>query len=541
MLHILNALLFFGLLRKWVPRMAGIVALLFVVHPIQVETVAWIAERKNLLCFFFFLLAVHAFLDFEANGKKRAYAKTLLFFIAALLSKSIAVCFAFVPLIYGWWKRGSLHKRDFLFASPLFLIGGMASIFHLYLMNTYTISPQIPTPSLNLIEKMTGAGRIFFFYIHQIILPRNFMIFYPKWTIGKDLITAWLYPAGALVLYATLFWKRHRLGRGAFALLCFYGISLFPVLGLFDFSFQRFSYVADHFTYLSVPSILLLFCSGISFLFLKIRALWIPSPFFKKSIVAAAIVYLSIFSFRLTLNYKDGFTLWWQLLRQNPRSSFAYDHLGALCMDSPKVCTPDQTISLFQKAILLKPDYLYTYVNLGKIYGRNGRYREALDTYQHAITLAKPLTQALCYLEMADIYLLQRRRAEALPYLEKSIALETDPEYQRERKTQPEVPLREASARRSLGIIHTVRGENQKAIPLFQQAIILNPKVADSYTGLGAAFMNSGDYKNAAQTFQEALKLEPENESIKNNLASAQTLLDRSGSDNQEKRELFHP
>ena len=181
MLHILNALLLFGLLRKWVPRMAGIVALLFVVHPIQVETVAWIAERKNLLCFFFFLLAVHAFLDFEANGKKRAYAKTLLFFIAALLSKSIAVCFAFVPLIYGWWKRGSLHKRDFLFASPLFLIGGMASIFHLYLMNTYTISPQIPTPSLNLIEKMADAGRIFFFYIHQIILPRNFMIFYPKW------------------------------------------------------------------------------------------------------------------------------------------------------------------------------------------------------------------------------------------------------------------------------------------------------------------------------------------------------------------------
>ncbi|MFH1800182.1 MAG: tetratricopeptide repeat protein [Candidatus Omnitrophota bacterium] len=540
--HILNALLLFGLLRKWAPRLAGIIALLFVIHPIHVETVAWISEQKNLFCFFFFLLAVHAFLDFEVSRKKRAYAKSLLFFIAALLSKPIAACFAFVPLLYGWWKRGSLCKRDFLLAMPLFLIGGMISILHLDLVNAYSISPQIPDLPLSLIERVLLAGRIFFFYIQQMILPRDFMTFYPKWTIGGNPVTAWLYPAGVLTLYAILFWKRHRLGRGAFALLCFYGVSLFPVLGLLDFCWHRFSYVADHYTYLSVPSILLLFCSGISLLLSKIRtASWAPSPFFKKSIVAAVIVYLSILSFRLTLNYKDGFTLWWQLLRQNPHSSFAYAHLGILCRDSPKICTQDQTIFLFRKAILLKPDYLYPYVDLGKIYGRNGRYQEALDTYRHAITLAKPFTQALCYLEMADIHLLQRQRAEALPYLEKSIALETDPEYQRERKTQPEAPLREASARRSLGVIYTVRGENQKAIRLFRQAIILNPKEVDSYAGLGAAFMNSGDYKNAAQAFQEALELEPENESVKNNLAAAQMLLDRSESGDQEKKELPRP
>jgi tetratricopeptide (TPR) repeat protein len=168
-------------------------------------------------------------------------------------------------------------------------------------------------------------------------------------------------------------------------------------------------------------------------------------------------------------------------------------------------------------------------VDLGKVYEMNRRYQKALDTYQHAITLAKPFTQALCYLEMADIHLLQRQRTEALPYLEKAIALETEPEYQRERKTQPEAPLREASARRSLGVIYTVRGENQKAIPLFQQAIVLDPKAAESYAGLGAAFMNSGDYKNAVQAFRKALDLEPEDGSLRKNLAAAQTLLDRSG------------
>ena len=531
--HILNALLLFGLLRKIAPRFAGMTALLFTLHPIQVETVAWISEQKNLLSFFFFLLAFHAFVDFDARGKKTSYAASLSFFILAILSKSPAVCFAFIPLLWGWWKRGSLGKRDCLLALPFFAMGGINSLLHLHLLNIYSVSPQIPELPPNIIQKILNAGRIFSFYIQQTIFPRNFMTFYPKWTLQESHLSAWLYPVGTLAAYFTLFWKRHTLGRGAFTLLCFYGLSLFPLLGFFNFAFYRFSYVADHFSYLSIPAVLLLLCSGSSLLLEKVRALpvlrsWSPSLFLKNSLFAALIIYLSLLSFRLTLNYKDSITLWGQLLRQNPESSFAYFQLGGLCRDNSDVCTTDQTISWLKKALRFKSDYLSTYLYLGDCYKEKHLYTEALDAYQHAATLAMPFTRAVNYDSIADVYFTLNQPAAALPYLEKAVALRTEPAYQKERRARPEAALQEASIYLDLGAAYLTQGENKKAIEWFRGALVLNPNQIDAYTGLGTIFMSLKNYKSSAQAFQEALKLDPQNDSIKNNLTAAQKLLESS-------------
>ncbi|MFH0985881.1 MAG: tetratricopeptide repeat protein [Candidatus Omnitrophota bacterium] len=526
-LHTLNTLLLFALLRENVPRLAGIVALLFMIHPIQVETVAWISEQKTLLCFFFLLLAFHSFLDFDAAPKKKTYARTLFFFIAALLSKSIAICFAFVPLLYGWWKQDTLRKRDFLTATPFFLTGGVIAFFHLHLLNIYDVALDIPQPSLDAVHKMLLAGRIFFFYIQQILFPQSFMTVYPKWHVNGNHIVDWLYPAGVMVLYLLLFWKRRSLGRGLFALLCFYALSLFAVLGFIDFAWYRFSYVADHFTYLAIPSVLLLFCLSLLLIFSKIRSRWAqkpwtPSSFFKKSIagvVTLLTVYLSLFSFRLTLNYRDDMTLWTQALLQNAKSSFTYLHLGELCADTP-ACSPTQTIFLFQKSIRLKPDYAHAHICLGDYYRKIRDYGKALESYEKAIELVRPIGKISFYRSMADIFLMQGQAAKALPYFEKALAIEANPEYQRERK-----PQQEASLRCDIGFIYLTWKENNKALKLFQEAVALDPKQARARTGLGMTFMNLKDHRNAALAFQAALELEPKSNSTKINLAAAQAHL----------------
>lgn len=475
-LHLMNALLFFGLVRRWAPSLAGIAALLFAVHPLQVETVAWISEQKNLLCLFFTLLAFHAFLDFDAGGKKRAYARTLLFFIAALLSKSIAVCFAFIPLLYRWWKEGCLRKHDLLQSLPFFIIGGIFAFIHLHLLSLYSIDRQIAVFSLTSLQKILLSGRIFFFYIRQTLLPWDFMTLYPPWPLSVNSPGAWLYPASALALYATLFWKRHSLGRAPFALLCFYGLSLFPVLGFLDFSYHRYAYVADHFTYLSTPALLLLICLGVSRLFSKLSAgrARNPKTFFpllRTSLIAAVVIFLSLLSFNLTKKYKDSPTFWNQLLHQNPETPFAHYFLGTFCLDNPNACTPEDTILHFQKAILLKPDYLLAYMCLGDFYKKTGRPQDALDAYQSALILARPFTEARAYRSIADIYLKQDKPADALPFLEKALSLEKDPGYQQERRIYTQAALGEAFTRSSIGRAYFLLGENQKAAEWFNRAL----------------------------------------------------------------------
>ncbi|MFH1208244.1 MAG: tetratricopeptide repeat protein [Candidatus Omnitrophota bacterium] len=241
------------------------------------------------------------------------------------------------------------------------------------------------------------------------------------------------------------------------------------------------------------------------------------------------IAYLSILSFRLTPNYKNEIAVWTQALRQNPNSSIAYLFLGNVCFNT-SVCTPDQALFLYQKSIQLNPDYLRSYISLGEFYSKNHRYGEALGAYEHAIGLGRPFAKIHCYRSISDIYLAQDQPAEALSYLEKAIALETDPKYQKEREKRPDASSQEAAIRCDLGTIYLMRGENKKAVGLFQEAVILNPKQANGYAGLGVSFMNLKDYKNAARAFQEATEFEPQNDSHKNNLAAAHTYLNQSTS-----------
>ena len=533
-LHILNALLLFGLIRKLAPAVAGVTVLLFTIHPIQVETVAWISEQKNLLCLFFFLWAFHSFLDFDERKRKRDYFKMLFFFILALLSKSIAACFAVIPLFYAWHKHGSIPKRSFLLASPLFLLGVMGVLTPIYVQNTACETLYMPSFP----ENMILAGKLFFFYIKQVLFPSQFLTFYPKWDIFVFHIANWIYPLSVVALYTVLYRSRRWLGRGAFILFCFYGISIFPVLGFQKLTFMENSYASDHFSYLAVPALLLLSCSTVHLLFSKIKTALDESnyelfSFFIKTVAVAGIFYLSILSFRLSLNYKNPITLFNYFLTQCPNSSIAHYFFGNICLLNPTLCKPDAAVTLFKKTIQFQPDDAQAYAALGTAYRERAMYEEALAAYQQAILLRQdPFFQFDCYQSMGDICILQKKPLEkAAFYYERAIDLrKTHPGFQKQRfafldgiKTPR--PSGEGVLYQNLGIIYLQSGKNQAAAEAFRNAVRLDPVKIEGYHGLGTAYMNLGEIRKALPAFQEASRLDPEDEDVRKDLKVAQIVL----------------
>lgn len=386
--HILNGLLLYGLVRRLKPVLAGITALLFTIHPIQVETVASISELKNILCLFFFFLAFHSFLNFENDGRKRTRLKMLLFFTASILSKFTGVCFAAVPLLYSWYKSGKFPKRTILLMLPVFFLGALSVLIPIHLQNTAPIDTSMTLFPSNLIL----SGKLFFFYIKQILLPWKFMSFYPRWDISAFQLTNWIYPAGILATYAVFYYKRHSWGRGAFTLLCFYGISICPALGFFKISLFEVTYAADHFTYLSIFPLLFLSCNAGHFSLLKLqtflfRKSWAPSFFLKRCISIILISNLALSSYLLTLNYKDQQTLALRFMESDPKSPLAYYFVGAEILR----VEPEKAIPFFQRAILLKPYPALRsslYYLLGLAYLSSGKTENAVQTFQKGVLLS---------------------------------------------------------------------------------------------------------------------------------------------------------
>ena len=420
LLHIFNALIFFRIVRILYPRGAFIAALLFAIHPIQVETVAWITERKNLLGLFFFLLAFLAFIRVERTKKLKDYFLTIALFVCALLSKSIAASFIAVPVLYEWWKRGTVTRQTIRFSLILFAIGLSSALLSVYL-ELYHAGAHGTAFALSLPEKFILSGRIILFYIYKISAPFNFVFIYPRWTVNIHQWWQWLFPAAAISTLAILIIGNKKIGRGALALFVFYLISIFPVMGFLNVFSMQFSFVADHYSYLTTPCLFLLLSAGLIFLYDHVRIYFpeLPSRLWriiKYVALGLVVIYLSGSVMVLTRNYADETTLWTNVLKANSKAGIAYINLGVIYSQLGR---NEEAIGLLKKA--LETDYrkAITYNNLGLIYADTGKAGEAESAYQKAIEIEPELSYP--YLNLSILYFQQKKYASALKYADLTI------------------------------------------------------------------------------------------------------------------------
>lgn len=249
-LHTINAILIWLILRNLGIPGAYLAALLFAVHPVNVESVAWIAQRKNTLSMCLFLLSILSYM----RGTRTSYVVSVGFFLLAMLAKGSVVILPAVLLLIVWWTHRRIAIRDVVLMLPFLAIGAVLTWVNVWFQ---TRGGQEVIRNATIVERMAAAGAMVWFYLYKAILPAQLAFVYPRWNVNPSNILWWL-PFIALVFVSVaLFRWRHRpAGRAMLFAWAFYCVALVPVLGFVDVYFMKYSLVADHYQYVAIVGVI---------------------------------------------------------------------------------------------------------------------------------------------------------------------------------------------------------------------------------------------------------------------------------------------
>ena len=512
----------------------------FSLHPVCVESVAWIAEQKNTLSGVLALAAAVAYLDYERTRGRARYAIALGLFVLALMSKTVVLTLPAVLLVVAWWRRSRVDlRRDVLPLVPWFLAGGAASLATFSVEHRLLADIGAAFP-LSLAGRALLAGRVFWFYLGELAWPSGLTFFYPKWEVATGAGWQYLFPLAALALAAGL-WALARRQRGPFAaLLCFAG-TLVPVLGFFNVEWFVFSYVADHLQYLSIPCAVIpaaaLLTGGAGRLPARFRRL---APVAGGALVAA----LGVLTWRQCARYGDPEAFYRTAAALNPASAAAHNHLGTVLSTIPGRM-PD-AIAEYEEALRISPNAPDGEENLGTVLLKDpARRTEAAGHLEAALRMRpnrKSTHDKLGYVLSG----LPGRNADAIAQYQASLridprdpvdhnylgcALMLEPGRLDEAEVEFEAALRLdpdfAEAHANLGnVLRRMPGRLNDAVDEFDEALRLRPDLAEAHNGLGLALAPlPGRLDEAVAQFQEALLLKPDYAEAHSNLGLAWTLV----------------
>ena len=509
-------------------------ALLFAVHPVGVESVAWVSEQKNTLSLVFYLLAAFAYLDFDARRLRRSYALALGLFLLALATKSVTATLPAALLVVLWWKKGTLDwRRDIVPLLPWLIVALAAGLFTAWVERTF-IGAQGAAFDLSAGQRLLLAGRVVWFYLGKLFWPVGLMFIYPRWDVPAVAAGWYGWLAGALVVTAAC-WLTRRRWRGPLAGWLFFTGSLFPVLGFFNVYPFLFSYVADHFQYLASLGVFATVAAGLArFLTGASRPVRTGAGIFLGLVVIA----LASLANRQSRTYRDSETLYRTTLERNPACWMAHNNLGAELAKSP--AQVPEALAHYQEALRLNPDYAEGHNNLGNtLAALPGGVPAALGHFERALQLVPGFVEA--HLNLANtLAKLPERLPDALSHYRQALSLapgnpethyclanvlaplpdrvpEALAEYEQTLRLRPDY----AEAHDGLaGVLAQQPGRTPEALAHYQEALRLNPKLAKTHYNLAGLLETlPGHEAEVLRHYQEALRLNPSYAAAHNNLA----------------------
>jgi protein O-mannosyl-transferase len=476
---------------------AWLAAILFAVHPVCVESVAWISEQKNTLSLVFYFLAGLAWLDFHAQRKKHAYALATLCFLLALGTKTVTATLPAALLVVLWWRNGKLSwRRDVVPLLPWFLLAAVAGLFTAW-VERRLIGAEGSGFALTLGERVLLAGRVVWFYAGKLAWPFDLMFIYPRWNVAVAAPGWFGYLAGVGLLTAGL-WLIRRRARGPLAGWLFFAGSLFPALGFFNVYPFIFSYVADHFQYLASLGLLVVVAAGVTHWLAGVPSRWRPAGWLLVALFVAGLGRLTNLQCRI---YSDANTLYRDTLAVNPDCWMAHNNLGLLLSTTPAGIP--EAIQHFEEAMRLWPDYPEAHNNLGFLLAKQpGRQAEAMAHFEQALRLQPHFAEA--HSNLANILVtLDGRLAEALAHYQQ--ALRANPK-------QAEVHLYYANA------LANLPGREREALAHYEEAVRLEPDYVEAHYKFGVLLARRGLVEQARQHLEKVLELDTNHEDARRNL-----------------------
>jgi protein O-mannosyl-transferase len=520
-LHAAEALLIWVVLRKLGVSGGFFAALFFALHPVNVETAAWIAQHKDMLAVLFFLLSILWYLKAQNPFTPSPlaplpsplfYCLSLAGFVIAMLSKGSVAILPLVLVVLDWWLRGpraapgvemlnneeEFANQDTIFGRmendiiqfisrelprtiPFFLVAAVLVPVNIWFQ---THGTDTVVRNVSFVQRLLGAGSVPWFYIYKAFVPLNLDFVYPNWKIDAREFLWWLPLAATLATSLVLWTYRNGWGRPflfAWGFLC---VSLVPVMGLTDVGFMRHSLVADHYQHIALIGSVSLAAAGLELWRARSRG---GSRLVVPLIAVAVAGTLALLTWRQSNYYRDPLDLYQYALEKNPDCWMIHNNMGKRLYEEGKsyesngfadnaLRLMNEAISYYKKAIKLNPDFPEAHYNMGL----------ALDE--------------------------THRAAEAIP--EYDIALKLDPGY--------------VHALNNMGnsMIHANRPGD--AVAYYERAIKINPNYMPAHNGLGAALLAVGRPSEAIGQFKIVLKWNRDDTDTMVNLMLAYAYMHRS-------------
>src|SRR5436190_2999596 len=532
LMHAGSAALLWRVLRQLNVRGAWLGAALWALHPVIVQSVAWVTELKNTQSCLFYLLSILCFLKMDANetGDRVRWWRhgwALLFFVLAIMSKPSTVMLPGVLALCVWWRRGRIRWRDIANLIPFVLISALASAWTIWEQKFHSGASGAEWAQ-TWPDRLIIAGRAIWFYLGKLLWPHPLIFIYPRWDISSSHLMAYLPLLVALAALFALWLIRRKWKRPVFFATAYFVISLFPVLGFFNVYFFRFSFVSDHFQYLASMGPLALVGAGMTEGMAAIG--W--KSFLRSAICGVILFGLGVLTWRQSTIYRDVVTLYTSTLKKNPGCWMAHYNLAIALRANGET---DRAIAHYRQAVTLRPDYAEAHYNLGRILVEKGELNEAIAHYEKALNVNPADAEAHNNLGIALLRI--GRVDEAIVHYQKALAIQ--PDYADASCNLASALLSKgdmdgaidyylaglarspnyAEAQYNVANALLRKGRIDEAIDHYQKALGLQPENADAHTNLGSALLEKGRPQDAISQYRDALQVAPENVAAQSNLA----------------------
>ncbi len=497
LLHVGSALLVWAVLARLRVPGAWLAAAIFALHPVQVESVAWITERKNVLMGFFFLLTLLAWIVFVDERTRRPwlfYCLALVCYVLALSAKATACTLPAALFLILWLQKKPITMRRVIQILPFVVLGIGMGLLAVWWERYHQGTNRGLFTFLSPIERILVASRAVWFYLSKIFWPSNLTFIYPRWNISPADLRNYIWLLAGIAACVAIYFLRRYFGRSIEVAAAFFLATLSPVLGFIMLFTFRYTFVADHYQYLACIGPIALASAGIVILsdkFTQYRAVIVSAAFL---IVAS----LGALTWRQAATYTDIETLWRTTLARNPECWMAHTNLGLVLLQKGKI---DDGIAHYRSALQMQPNSWDAEYNLGTALVRKGQVDEAIRHCERAVGM-RP-TDPDAQVSLGDALLRKGRIDDAIDH------------YQKAMMARPDHFL----SRYGLCQALLEKGELDSAIQVCRSALVLWPSDADCHTTLAIALEENGNPAEATQHYQKALELAPRSIPTLTNLA----------------------
>jgi tetratricopeptide (TPR) repeat protein len=497
LLHVANALLVWQVLARLNVPGGWLAGVIFALHPVQAESVAWITERKNVLMGFFFLLTLLAWTAFIDDRTKRPwgfYTLAVILYALALSAKSTACTLPAALLLILWLQKTPITTQRLIQIVPFVVLSIGMGLLAIWWERYHQGTSRTVFPFLSPIERILVASRAVWFYLSKLIWPSNLTFIYPKWNISPAHPLDYTWLLAGIVLCVAIYFLRRYFGRSVEVAAAFFVATLSPVLGFIMLFTFRYTFVADHYQYLACIGPIALVSAGIASLadMLKQHRILILS------VALFAVASLGALTWRQAAMYGDIETLWRTTLARNPECWMAHTNLGIVLLQKGEL---NDGIAHYRAALQMQPDSWDAEYNLGTALVAKGKVDEAIVHCERAVAMQPNDPDG--QVSLGDALLQKQRVEEAIVHYQKAMALR--PDY--------------FLAHYGLARAFLEKGELDTAIQHCRAALFIRPDDADCHTVLAVALDQKGETAEAIHHYEKAVQISPKSISAITNLA----------------------